>query len=209
MSNFQKGQRVRILVTAWPGSNEPEDVAARGQLATLDSIMEPTPPALWNCVTDDGEMHAVTEEEIEAVQSAIFDLPQFPRPWHVRCTLRHKVGGWNQHIMSADDLYVAEGVSGEGVADYIVAVVNEHEVLRARLARAYQENAALVERHNEIDDALAAALARAEAAEAKLAAVPVSALMRTLFTGYRSDEQIGADADAINAWAAKQREVQP
>ena len=61
---FHKGQRVRILETAWPGSNEPEDVAARGQLATLDCVWDTKTPALWNAVTDDGEMHAVTEDEI-------------------------------------------------------------------------------------------------------------------------------------------------
>ena len=46
------------------------------------------------------------------------------------------------------------------------------------------------------------------AANAKLAAVPVGAIMRTLFTGYRSSGQYTADADAINAWAAQQSEVQ-
>ena len=47
---------------------------------------------------------------------------------------------------------------------------------------------------------------RAEAAEAALAAVPVEALKRTLLTGYRTDAQITADADAINAWLG---EAQP
>ena len=51
--------------------------------------------------------------------------------------------------------------------------------------------------------------ARAEAAEAALAAVPEAAIMRTLFTGYRSGEQYTADADAINAWAAQRSEAQP
>lgn len=48
--------------------------------------------------------------------------------------------------------------------------------------------------------------ARAEAAEVALAAVPVEALKRTLLTGYRTDAQITADADAINAWLG---EAQP
>lgn len=47
---------------------------------------------------------------------------------------------------------------------------------------------------------LAAMKQRAETAEAKLAAVPKEALKRTLLTGYRTDAQITADADAINAW---------
>jgi hypothetical protein len=47
---------------------------------------------------------------------------------------------------------------------------------------------------------------QAEAAEAALAAVPVEALKRTLLTGYRTDAQITADADAINAWLG---EAQP
>ena len=51
--------------------------------------------------------------------------------------------------------------------------------------------------------------ARAEAAEAALAAVPEAAIMRTLFTGYRSGEQYTADADAINAWAAQRGEAHP
>ncbi len=54
---------------------------------------------------------------------------------------------------------------------------------------------------------LATMTARAEAAEAKLAAVPEAAIMRTLFTRYRSGEQYTADADAINEWAAQQSEV--
>lgn len=51
-----------------------------------------------------------------------------------------------------------------------------------------------------------AAIKRAEATEAALAAVPVEALKRTLLTGYRTDAQITADADAINAWLG---EAQP
>ena len=35
---------------------------------------------------------------------------------------------------------------------------------------------------------------------ARLDAVPVGALRRTLLTGYRDDTQITADADAINTW---------
>jgi len=50
------------------------------------------------------------------------------------------------------------------------------------------------------------ATTRAEAAEAALAAVPVEALRRTLLTGYRTDAQIAADADAINVWL---QEAQP
>lgn len=70
------------------------------------------------------------------------------------------------------------------------------------------DNEALVGMVQDLLLQLAAERQRAEAAEAKLAAVPVDAFMRTLFTGYRSDEQYTADADAINAWAAKQSEVQ-
>ncbi len=41
---------------------------------------------------------------------------------------------------------------------------------------------------------------RAEKAETQLTAVPVDALRRVLFTGYRTNAQIAADADAINNW---------
>lgn len=36
--------------------------------------------------------------------------------------------------------------------------------------------------------------------QAQLAAVPIDTLRRVLFTGYRTDTQITADADAINNW---------
>ena len=65
----------------------------------------------------------------------------------------------------------------------------------------------LTEQLDQLRAALAAMTARAEAAEAKLAAVPEAAIMRTLFTRYRSGEQYTADADAINEWAAQQSEV--
>lgn len=79
-----------------------------------------------------------------------------------------------------------------------------------RAHRAEEDFDRLREDNVDLKVVLAATVQRAEAAEAKLAAVPVAALMRVLFTGYRTDEQITADADAINAWVARQQsEVQP
>ena len=52
----------------------------------------------------------------------------------------------------------------------------------------------------ELRTQLAAVTAERDALRAQLAAVPKDALRRTLLTGYRTDAQITADADAINAW---------
>lgn len=59
---------MRILDTAWPGSDEPEDVAARGQLATLLWVQELIPPEpLWCAATGD-DLVMVYENEVEEVQ---------------------------------------------------------------------------------------------------------------------------------------------
>jgi len=52
----------------------------------------------------------------------------------------------------------------------------EHDRVLAHLTAAYQENDTLVAQHNALDDQLAAATQRAEAAERELAAVPVEAI---------------------------------
>jgi hypothetical protein len=83
----------------------------------------------------------------------------FPLPWHITYTARHRARGYNSHIRAADDSYVAERITNEDLALYIVEVVNDRYELR---------------------DELAAATARAEAAEAKLAAVPWGAIGRIL-----------------------------
>ena len=77
---------------------------------------------------------------------------------------------------------------------------------REKLARAYQENDALVAQYNEMDEQLAAAIARAEAAEAKLAAVPVDAIRRVYL---RDIHDAPEDTAAIEAWLFQQSEVQP
>ena len=69
----------------------------------------------------------------------------FPLPWHITYTARHRARGYNSHIRAADDSYVAERITNEDLALYIVEVVNDRYELR---------------------DELAAANARAEAAEA-------------------------------------------
>ncbi len=68
----------------------------------------------------------------------------FPLPWHITYTARHRARGYNSHIRAADDSYVAERITNEDLALYIVEVVNDRYELR---------------------DELAAATARAEAAE--------------------------------------------
>lgn len=71
---------------------------------------------------------------------------------------------------------------------------------KAATARAETAEAKLNETLPQYVAQMADAIKSAEAAEAALAAVPVDALRRTLLTGYRTDAQITADADAINAW---------
>jgi ribosomal protein S27AE len=73
----------------------------------------------------------------------------FPRPWHITHTTRHRAHGYYSHIRAANDNYVVERITDEDLALYIVQVVNERDQLRADLA---------------------AANARAEVAEAELAA---------------------------------------
>jgi phage shock protein A len=78
----------------------------------------------------------------------------------------------------------------------------ERDVLRAECEE-WRENYAALE-------AVAIAAERErQAAEAARAAVPRDALCRVLLTGYRTDAQIAADSDAIDAWLAQQPEVQP
>ena len=68
---------------------------------------------------------------------------------------------------------------------------------------------------NDLHSALAAAIARAEAAEAKLAAVPgreINGLLRVAgFLGVRhlpNTENVATGMDTIDAWLAQQSEVQ-
>lgn len=67
---LREGALVRILDEAFGDSNEPDDVAARGQLATLLWVVDMTPPEVgWQAVLQDsGEMVAVYEDEVEVVQ---------------------------------------------------------------------------------------------------------------------------------------------
>lgn len=60
----------------------------------------------------------------------------FPRPWHITHTTRHRAHGYYSHIRAANDNYVVERITDEDLALYIVQVVNERDQLRADLAAA-------------------------------------------------------------------------
>lgn len=115
----------------------------------------------------------------------------FPLPWHITYTARHRARGYNSHIRAADDSYVAERITNEDLALYIVEVVNDRYELRDELAAATarteaaerdrthwaecwrdggsQHYACAVAEAEQLRVDLAAATARAEAAEAELA----------------------------------------
>ena len=121
----------------------------------------------------------------------------FPLPWHITYTARHRARGYNSHIRAADDSYVAERITNEDLALYIVQVVNERDQLRADLA---------------------AANARAEAAEAKLAAVPVREIGRwynnssthnAIEAGRYGYYDALGDSQVIKDWLGSQSEAQP
>lgn len=65
-------------------------------------------------------------------------LDNYPRPWRVTTTSRWRARGYNYHIRAANDMYVAERLTGgEAVATIIVEGVNERDErdrLRAELA---------------------------------------------------------------------------
>lgn len=67
---LREGALVRILETAFGDSNEPRDVAARGQLATLLGIVDITPPeAGWEAaLQESGETVLVYEDEVQVVR---------------------------------------------------------------------------------------------------------------------------------------------
>ncbi|MBP8293847.1 MAG: hypothetical protein KAX65_13810 [Caldilineaceae bacterium] len=121
----------------------------------------------------------------------------FPRPWHITHTARHRAHGYYSHIRAANDNYVVERITDEDLALYIVQVVNERDQLRADLA---------------------AANARAEAAEAKLAAVPVREIGRwynnssthnAIEAGRYGYYDALGDSQVIKDWLGSQSEAQP
>jgi chromosome segregation ATPase len=88
--------------------------------------------------------------------------------------------------------------------------------LRSLLSNARNRNDALETERDQLRAALATATQRADAAEAKLTAVPVDALRRHMRYSEVADHhhrydpvQQGADEKAIDAWLAQQSEVQP
>ena len=111
----------------------------------------------------------------------------FPRPWHITHTARHRAHGYYSHIRAANDNYVVERITDEDLALYIVQVVNERDQLRAELA---------------------AATARAEAAEAKLAAVPVQAMLECIRPDDYDFSASLAAVEAFAIWLEAQREQQ-
>ena len=84
-----------------------------------------------------------------------------------------KVERWKRQMTTAyTELSDSEQDSYRKQADKVLFAIVQPvlaDELAAKLAAAYQENDALVAQHNEMDDALAAATARAEAAEARVA----------------------------------------
>ena len=78
------------------------------------------------------------------------------------------------------------------------------------LSRKYESACVSLSERNvliaDLADKLKATRAELATAKAQLAAVPVAALRRILFTGYRTDEQIAADADKVNRWFVAQDE---
>lgn len=70
---FQVDQRVRIKGSAFLGSDDPEDVALRGQIVTLtfdlSKVFDPKEWAgCWEAITDMGQPVQLTEDEIEIVE---------------------------------------------------------------------------------------------------------------------------------------------
>lgn len=65
MPVFEVGQRVRIKETAFPGSDDPVDIAARGREGVLISFQGED---LWYWGSDDGRIKtAPIESELEAL----------------------------------------------------------------------------------------------------------------------------------------------
>ena len=89
-----------------------------------------------------------------------------------------KVERWKRQMTTAyTELSDSEQDSYRKQADKVLFAIVQPvlaDELAAKLAAAYQENDALVAQHNEMDDALAAATARAEAAEHEAAALRAS-----------------------------------
>lgn len=69
MSRYQEGQRVRVKETAWPGSTEPDDIQARGQIVTLLCRLETDDDddPLWEAELPSGLWVYPVESEVEAV----------------------------------------------------------------------------------------------------------------------------------------------
>lgn len=67
MTDFESGQRVRIKPNAFPGSDDPADVAARGQIGTLVYWQGED---LWWWRGDNGVGASPIEGELEAVEEA-------------------------------------------------------------------------------------------------------------------------------------------
>lgn len=61
--DIQIGQRVRISKHAFPGSDEPDDIAARGKEATVFAAI--SDDGCWLVETDEYDLLPVTAEEIE------------------------------------------------------------------------------------------------------------------------------------------------
>ncbi len=61
--DFQIGQRVRITDDAFPGSDEPDDIAARGQEATVFASV--SDDGCWLVETDEYDLLPILAEEIE------------------------------------------------------------------------------------------------------------------------------------------------
>jgi hypothetical protein len=63
--DFKPGQRVRIKPDAFPGSDDPADVAARGQIGTL---LYSQGEDLWWWRGDSGAETSPIESELEVVE---------------------------------------------------------------------------------------------------------------------------------------------
>ena len=74
----------------------------------------------------------------------------FPRPWHITHTARHRAHGYYSHIRAANDNYVVERITDEDLALYIVQVVNERDQLRAERDAANERIAELDENERQL-----------------------------------------------------------
>lgn len=71
MSNFRVDQRVRIKQSAFGDSQDPQDIAFRGQVVTLafdlGKQLGPEWKGCWEAWTDDNQPVQLTEDEMERV----------------------------------------------------------------------------------------------------------------------------------------------